>query len=152
MRIYLDCCCYNRPFDGISSNNVADEVNAILSIINNAKSKGDAILDSTILRSEINAIKNTMKKGRVQLLLSQTVTDYISYSPSIKELAEKFRNHSATIHYKDSLHLASASIGNADIFITTDYRLIRSCKKLKLTFEVMNPLEYVNEVFNNDAV
>jgi len=50
----------------------------------------------------------------------------------------------------DSLHIASAEAGHADVLLSTDDRLIRACKKLDLDVRVMNPVSYLAEVIEHD--
>ena len=37
MRLYFDCCCYNRPFDDLSQNRIHDESDAVLSLMNRCR-------------------------------------------------------------------------------------------------------------------
>ena len=148
MRLYLDCCCYNRPFDDLSQDIVIDESNAVLSIIKRATDDDSyVIMGSEILNRELNAIKNDFKKDEV-LSLYESVSAFIPLTREIEEFAEKIRNNSS-IHLKDLLHLASAEIGKADIFLTTDYKLIHACKKIPLNLRVLNPVNYIAEVIEN---
>jgi predicted nucleic acid-binding protein len=50
----------------------------------------------------------------------------------------------------DSLHLALAETGGADIFLTTDDRLLRSASKIELKTKVANPVSWFMEVTNNE--
>lgn len=59
----------------------------------------------------------------------------------IEERAESFMK-SVNIKEMDSKHLAYAEAAKADIFLTVDYRLIKSAQKLSLSFQVMNPVDY----------
>jgi len=148
LKIYLDCCCYNRPFDDLLQDCVIYESNAILSIIKRATDDDSyKIMGSDILNKELNAIKNDFKKDEV-LSLYESVSIFIPHSKEIEEFAAVIRNVSS-IHFKDSLHLASAEIGKADIFLTTDYKLINACQRLNLNFKVLNPVTYIAEVFTN---
>jgi predicted nucleic acid-binding protein len=47
----------------------------------------------------------------------------------------------------DALHLACAELGKADVFLTTDDRLLRLAKRLvkKLRVTVANPLDWMKE-------
>jgi len=47
----------------------------------------------------------------------------------------------------DALHLACAEMGKADVFLTTDDRLLKLAKKLakKLRVNVENPLDWIKE-------
>jgi predicted nucleic acid-binding protein len=48
----------------------------------------------------------------------------------------------------DAIHLACAESGKADIFLTTDDRLLKQAKRHKkdLHVKVQNPLDWMNEV------
>lgn len=46
----------------------------------------------------------------------------------------------------DSLHIASAEVGNADVFLTTDDKLEKMAEKLELGTRVINPLRFAWEV------
>lgn len=146
MRFYLDCCCYNRPFDDSMQDSVRNEVNAIRSIVKRvAASHEDFVIGSEILTLEFNAMKSGFKKNGVLMLYNTVTKIFVPLTREIEDLAEKIRGKSS-IHLKDSLHLASAEFGQADVFLTTDYRLIRSCKNLSLKAKVFNPVDYEREV------
>ena len=48
MRLYLDCCCYNRPFDDLSQIRINRESNAIMFFIRLALSNFCTVLGSEI--------------------------------------------------------------------------------------------------------
>ena len=50
----------------------------------------------------------------------------------------------------DSFHLALAEMSNADIFLTTDDRLLRTAKSLDVKIKISNPVSWFMEVMNND--
>ena len=56
----------------------------------------------------------------------------------------------SSIHRMDAAHLACAEFGDADIFLTTDDKLIRACKNLLLRMKVCNPVSYQMEAIKND--
>ena len=125
MRLYLDCCCYNRPFDELSQERVRLESDAVLAIITRSLLNGDTILGSGTLGLEIAAIRNPEQRAK-QLQLEG-------------------------LHVMDSFHVASAEIGQADIFLTVDDRLIKLCRKKQFAVRVMNPLEYIEEVLEYEG-
>lgn len=47
----------------------------------------------------------------------------------------------------DSLHLA-ISEKSAEVFLTTDIKLIKASKRIDLSVKVMNPIEFIVEVAN----
>ena len=152
MRIYFDCCCYNRPFDDQTQSRIHDESDAIISLINRCQNENlGTILGSTILKMEIDKISDPVKKVRVSSL-SKSISENITYSEIIKNRAKEIQKL-ATIHEMDSLHIASAEIGNADVFLSTDDKLLKACQKIKanLKVRIKNPVSFLSEVIENDG-
>ena len=142
MRIYLDNCCYNRPYDDKTEKRVHDEAKAIFKIINNTKkSSADIILGSDILQTEIESIKNATKLESVMIMYEQTVSQNIELTEEVEKIADSIVAKS-NIHQMDALHLASAIVGKAETFLTVDDKLIKACNKLNLNMKVINPLEF----------
>ena len=142
MRIYLDTCCYNRPFDAENSEPVRLEKQAVISVIRNASKNGDIIISSDIIRMELSSINDSAKKFLISLLYVN-VNEEINHNEAVKKRADSFRL-AANVKYKDSLHLALAEDAKADIFLTTDYRLIKACRNLSLKISVLNPVDFIN--------
>ena len=148
MKIYIDNCCYNRPFDDQSQQRIYDETNAIASIINRTKISGDTILGSDILRMEIKKIRDAKKRFDIESNFYQTVNEIVPVDEKIIECAKKIMSTS-NVKQMDALHISSAEFGNADIFLTTDDKLIKACQNLDLKTRVLNPVYYLAEVIGN---
>ena len=141
MRIYLDNCCYNRPYDDKTEKRVHDEAKAIFKIINDTKkSTTDIILGSDILQTEIENIKNAAKLESVMIMYEQTVSQNIELTEEVEKIASIVAK--SNIHQMDALHLASAIVGKVEMFLTVDDKLIKACNKLNLNMRVINPLEF----------
>ena len=149
MRIYLDTCCYNRPYDDQSQNRIHDESEAILSILHRTQTNDDTILGSDILAWEISQISDSHRRFKV-LTLYQSAKEIVPYNTEIKNRAAELRAQSS-IRSLDSLHIASAEWGKADVFLTTDDRLIRACRKLPLPVRALNPVSFLAEVIEHDG-
>lgn len=54
MTIYLDNCCYNRPFDDQTQERIHLESEAVLSILKMGQMKRAVIVGSEILELEMN--------------------------------------------------------------------------------------------------
>ena len=145
MKIYLDNCCYNRPFDDQTQKRIFDETNAIFKIINS----NFFVLGSDVLILEISKIKNVQKQRQVLAFYSQIVKENINLTEEIENFAASIINQSK-IHNLDALHLASAIIGDAKIFFTTDDKLIKSCEKLNLKISVMNPINFGGDFYEKN--
>lgn len=144
-RIYLDTCCYNRLFDNAAQQRIFDERSAIASIINRGRSGEVCIVGSEVLRLEIDNITDSLKHFQVLTSYLQTVTEVISVSGEILNLAARI---TAQTHIKkfDALHLACALLGRIDALLTTDDRFLKLCGRLKLQTRVLNPVTYLAEV------
>lgn len=143
MKIYLDNCCYNRPFDDQSQDRIHFESEAVFAILKKIGKGGYDLIGSSVLELEIDKISDPNRREKVKRLYA-IHSSRISISEEIVNRSAEIRNI-ANIKNMDSLHLASAEKVDADVFITTDDRLIKACQELDLTVKVMNPIEFVME-------
>ena len=143
MKLYLDCCCFNRPYDDMSDNTMWLESEAILAIINKCEVAEWEFFSSDILFDEISQMGNIDKQKKV-LLLYQLATQHISLTDEIVVRAREFEKLNAKAY--DSLHLASAESVGVDVFLTTDKKLIKSAKRSDTKMIVKNPLIWLTEV------
>jgi len=66
MKIYLDSCCYNRPFDDQSQDIIVLESNAILSIVKKCCSdESNVIFGSDVLDKEFSFMVDAIKQQKV---------------------------------------------------------------------------------------
>lgn len=144
MKIYLDNCCYNRPFDDQTQERIHLESEAILTILKRGETGVYQIIGSDILRLEIERMSDGVKKQRVKELY-QVASMSISYSEEIKDRAAEIVSTSKIRNF-DSLHIASAEVAGVDVLITTDDKLEKMAAKLNLKIKVMNPLKFAWEV------
>lgn len=144
MKIYLDNCCYNRPFDDQTQERIHLESEAILTILKRGEIGVYQIIGSDILRLEIERMSDGVKKQRVKELY-QVASMSISYSEEIKDRAAEIVSTSKIRNF-DSLHIASAEVAGVDVLITTDDKLEKMAAKLNLKIKVMNPLKFAWEV------
>ena len=145
MKIYLDNCCYNRPFDDQTQERIHLESEAILAILQQGQSGKYKIVGSDVLELEMERMHDIVKKQHVKDLYK--VSDIrIFYTKEIKERSEEIMNQSK-IKTFDSLHIAMAEAAKADVMLTTDDKLERMAQKLELKVKVMNPLKFAWEVF-----
>ncbi len=144
MRIYLDSCCYNRPFDDLSQERVYLESEAILSILDKGFSGEYELLGSDVVEYELFQIYDIVKRQNV-LDLYKNVRIRIEENDDIDNRAKEIRSLS-NIHMFDSLQIASAEAGGADIMLTTDDRLEKMSARLALNVRIMNPSKFVIEM------
>lgn len=144
MIIYLDNCCYNRPFDDQTQERIHLESEVILTVLKMGQMKQVVIAGSDILELEMNRMQDENKKQKV-LDLYLVAGMHIPYTEKIKMRSAKIMSVSK-IRAFDSLHIASAEQANADVFLTTDDKLEKMAEKLELGTRVVNPLRFAWEV------
>ena len=143
MKLYLDNCCYSRPFDDQTQDRIHIESEAVLAILRACENGSVTIFSSPVLRMEIDKFPNEDKREKV-LSLYSLANPEIPFSEEIKARAEELRSKSS-IRFMDSLHVATAEAGKADFMLTTDDKLIKSCVRLNLVVKVMNPVTFLLE-------
>ena len=144
MTIYLDNCCYNRPFDDQTQERIHLESEAVLSILKMGQMKRAVIVGSEILELEMNRMMDENKKQKVMDLYKVAGMN-ILYTDKIKKRAADIMSVS-NISAFDSLHIAAAEEGNADVLLTTDDKFEKMAEKLDLKTRVINPLRFAWEV------
>jgi len=143
MKIYLDNCCYGRPYDDQTQAEIRAETNAIENIIRLAQWHCHVIFSSAALDNEINAIKvNTPDKHTDILEFYKRVsTDRaILKKPILEHYAPLAQQ--AGIRKKDAIHLCFAISAGANYLVTTDKGFVKGAAKLRLPLFVINPLKF----------
>ncbi|GHU43319.1 hypothetical protein FACS1894111_08710 [Clostridia bacterium] len=143
MKIYFDNCCLNRPFDDLTANDVRMEAEAVLTIIDICETGEWLFFSSDVLLDEILRITVADRCEKVCLLYSSAVV-HIELTNEIVMRAKSLEQHG--IKSYDALHIASAEVGGADVFLTTDRKLINAVKRAELGLLVMNPIIWLTEV------
>jgi predicted nucleic acid-binding protein len=145
MKIYLDVCCLNRPFDDQTQDRVRLESEAVLSILNYSKAKGWRLLNSEVISIEVSKIPDNEKKQKVTIL-SAMLQSHIGVDEDIESRALELEN--LTFKSFDALHVACAEKGKADILLTTDDAFLRKASQCKQTLKVRieNPVRWLMEV------
>ena len=124
VKIYLDNCCYNRPFDDFTIGKNALEANAKIYIQSLVKYKGVALYYSFMSQIEIDDSPYEEQKGYILDFIEANAVGFIGKkrSAEIEALSEEIIQ--TGIKKKDATHLACAIIAECDYFITTDKRVI----------------------------
>lgn len=144
-RIYLDVCCLNRPFDDWTQERVRLEGECIMTIISLCESRQCKIISSSAIQAEINQNTNLERLINLRKILSVAkvlVLDSFELRQRIQEIQE------LGFTEFDAAHLASAERARADIFLTTDDRLLKRGKFLSdiLRVEIDNPLQWLSKI------
>jgi len=122
VKVYLDNCCYNRPFDDQTQLRISLETQAKLYVQFLILNEEIDLVYSYISEYENNNNPFENRKYSINVFSQQKKYHVIESSALIlksKEIAK------AGIKSADALHLASAIVGNADYFLTVDDHLLR---------------------------
>jgi predicted nucleic acid-binding protein len=119
------------------------ECEAILSIIDNCSDGNWFYFSSDVLLDEILSMADKNKREKV-MLLYQSASDHIDFTETIYSRAKELEKFS--IKSFDALHIASAEEAKADVFLTTDRRLINAAIRADVRVLVKNPLVWLTEV------
>ena len=142
-KIYLDNCCFNRPFDDLSDDKVRLECEAVLTIIDRCESGLWDVFSGDVLDDEIDRMANAIKKQKVLKLYSSASAN-IEINDKIVSRAKEFQ--SENIKPFDAFHLASAEYAGADVLLTTDKKFVNRALQSNAKVKVKNPVVWLTEV------
>jgi predicted nucleic acid-binding protein len=139
MLLYLDNCCFNRPFDNQEQAKVRLETEAKLHIQDEILGGKYQLVWSFILEYENS--KNPFEDRRLSIIAWKNIAVvHRVANEAIIAFAEKIQG--LGIKPKDALHIACAVECRADYFLTTDKKLLNTeIEEIK----IRNPLEFVGE-------
>ena len=142
MRVYLDNCCFNRPFDDQAQARIRLETEAKLHIQENIRNGALELVWSYILDSENAA--NPFEERRVTIAgWKQAAMIDVEESPAILLKASALVD--IGLKPKDALHLSCAIVGGCRYFLTTDDDIYR-CGKQVGEITVSDPTSFVREI------
>ena len=149
MRIYLDNCCYGRPYDKQDSDKIIDETMSLRKIFKSISIKNIELATSYILHYENNKKNDIDIKTKIFEFMKYNRTVHIGIEnvPKLTEMTAKIME--TGVKTNDAYHVASAILANCDYFLTTDRRLLKY-QSDKIT--LMNPVNFVKilEADKND--
>ena len=121
MKVYLDCCAYNRPFDNQQSIIIHIETEAKLVIQQMIKDNKLTLIWSDVLDYENN--DNPFEERRIKIGEWKTLA-FVNVELNEK-IIEKARAYMKIgLKQKDAVHIACAVFGNSEYFITVDKKVL----------------------------
>jgi predicted nucleic acid-binding protein len=144
MRVYLDCCSLQRPFDDRSQPRIAVEAEAVLVILALCVSHQVRLISSESLLFEIGRIPDQTRRDDALTIL-KLAEETVELTTEVEALARRLM--ASGLKPLDALHLASASTAKADYFCTCDDKFLGKAKTLHgLDTRVVSPTELVMEL------
>lgn len=147
MKIYLDLCVYNRPFDDQGQPRIEIETKEFMFLLGKAINKEIALINSFALEEENRKNPFITRKDKIHDIL-RVASEYVSYFKGLENRAKEIEK--LGIMAMDALHIACAEVAKADYFITCDGVLVDKGKKnkRKLKVRLINLMDFVaKEVF-----
>ncbi|MTJ50690.1 PIN domain-containing protein [Dolichospermum sp. UHCC 0259] len=148
-RIYLDACCLNRPFDDQTQSRIYLETQAIITILNQCQLGNWKLINSSALIAELNQTPDIDRLQNVQKLLSLAKIKVIN-SPFIETRSAQLQQLGFPSY--DATHIASAERSQADVFLTTDDRLLKKAKTnyQLINITINNPVQWLTELIQTE--
>jgi len=153
IKLYLDTCSYNRPFDNQNQLKIQFESSAKLYIQNEIRKGTYELIWSFMLDFENN--DNPHEENRKSIQVWENIaTEFCDSSKenqifsnlkkqvfSSKEILKQGKKlQKIGIKENDALHIACAIFANCSYFITTDYKLIN--KEID-EIKIINPIDFI---------
>jgi len=140
----MDVCCWNRPFDDQTQARVHLEAEAVLAVVLEIERGDCRLLHSEVVDLEIANTPALALRQRLQVLIPrQHLYIRCEQKVSVRALVLEQRGFAGI----DALHLACAESAGADVFLTTDDRLLRLAVRHAnfLRVRVANPLAWMQD-------
>lgn len=140
MRVYLDNCCYNRPYDDQGQMRIHLEAEAKLYIQQMILDRKIELATSFALDYENDHNYNATKRKHIAQFMRENESVYVGnlrYNDAA-HLAEKIMT--TGIKRMDATHIACAILARCKYFLTTDDRILKYHSNKIM---VMSPCEFV---------
>jgi len=136
-KVYIDNCCYNRPYDDQTQLRIELETKAKLHIQERITDDELTLVSSLMLEYENNDNPYPVRKMVIKDFLGHA-SEYVDKSDDILSIAREI--NSKGVKVKDSAHLASAIHSKCDYFLTTDDKLLKY-KDDRIC--IINPVDFI---------
>ena len=146
MRIYLDNCAFNRPFDDQTQIRIRLETEAKLYIQEKIRDRTlelawSYILDYENLANPFDERRNTIQNWKARASIDVDANlEILIKANFLREIG--LRN-------KDALHVACSVAAKCDYFITTDDTILRKTVNLE-EVKVIDPLNFIRSIFHDN--
>lgn len=144
MKLYLDNCCFNRPFDDQSQISIRLETEAKLKIQEEVRSGTFQLIWSYILDYENNRNPYHERKVRIKKWKRYAVED-LDENSKVIDTAKKLNIKG--FQKIDSLHIACAIIAECEYFLTTDDQILKRARLLN-DIKIDDPIGFIKEILS----
>lgn len=142
MKIYLDHCCFNRPFDDQSQLRVRLEAEAKLKIQEGVLAGTWQLVWSYILDYENSHNPFPERREQISAWRAYAVAD-LEEDTAIVEFAKEITRRG--VKEMEALHIACAVHAGAAHFLTTDDIILKSSSRVQ-EINVVDPIGFIREM------
>lgn len=142
MRVYLDNCCFNRPFDDQSQIRIRLEAEAKLYVQDKVREGQLQLVWSYILDYENSANPFEERRSAIGEWKLKAAVD-VGETPEILATAHILLNKG--LKAKDALHVACAIHAGCEYFLTTDDTVLKKGQDIR-DVKIVDPPTFVREV------
>lgn len=140
MRVYLDNCCFNRPFDDQSYVSIYVETEAKLEIQRLVRNRKLDLVWSVVLDYENG--KNPCQEAKMMIFPWRWLaTSIIHDSSEMRTYGHLFQEKG--LHALDALHVACSVIGQCEYFITVDKGILKK-RDLFSEIAIVTPIDFIS--------
>ncbi len=139
MKIYLDNCCFNRPYDDQSSLRVRLETEVKLDIQNRIREGEFDLIWSYILTFENAQNPHEERQAEIRLWSGIAKAEILE-TPQILENMRDLE--SKGLKSLDALHISCAIAGRCAYFITVDKGILNKQDRIQ-GIKVINPIDFL---------
>jgi predicted nucleic acid-binding protein len=144
MKVYLDNCCFNRPYDNQQHPLIKLETQAKL-VIQQKIIEGELDLVWSFILHYENS-KNPYIERRNQILLWEEIAKIaINFQSNIHTKVTDIMG--LGIKLKDALHVGCAIQAGAEFFITTDKKLLNKPMK---EISILSPIDFLRRYYDGE--
>lgn len=141
MRLYLDNCVFNRPYDDQSQIIIRLEAEAKLEIQQHVRDGQHQLIWSYVLDFE-NA-RNPYEDRREQIGTWKRYAEFVvTESPELLQLAQQINQ--LGVQKVDALHVACAVTAKAAAFLTTDKNILKKAASVR-SIRILDPINFLRE-------
>ena len=148
MKVYLDNCVLNRPFDDQTQERIYFETQSFLILLKYIDDGKVQFINSFVIEYEISKISDVEREFKIREYLELS-NEFIEFNNQIEQRAteiEKFGFKGI-----DAMHIAVAEFTNVDYFVTCDDDILKLEKKhtSEIKIKIASLSEIILEIINN---
>lgn len=141
MKVYLDNCCYNRPYDDQNSLIIRIETEVKLEIQDRIRANKIDLVWSYILDYENHHNPHEERSSEIAAW-SDIAKEYIVES---EQLLQRMRMYEKLgVKSTDALHISCAIEAKCDYFITVDKGILNKTNLIQ-DIKICNPIAFIEE-------